>query len=288
MTGLLLAAVAAVGVYLLMVPGRPPRTDRAPVGAALSQRARSLLTQAGLDDVSPLQFVLASMLVGGAAMLPAVALFGPGIAAVLIGAAAAATPAAAWRRRREATRRAARESWPRLIEELRVLTGSAGRSIPQALIDVGLHGPDELRPAFRAAQREWALTTDFPRMISVLKERLADPTADAACETLLVAAEVGGDVDRRLAALAEDRRQDLLGRKEAHAKQAGARLARWFVVVVPAGMAFAGLSVGDGRAAYRTPQGQLFVVVGVALVAVCWWWASRVMRLPEPDRVFDA
>ena len=288
MTGLLLAALAAIGVHLLVVPGRPSRPDRSSVASRVGRRARSLLAQAGLDDVSPQQFVVASALVGAAAMLPAVALFGPGFAAVLIGAAAAAAPAAAWRRRREAARRAARESWPRLIEELRVMTGSAGRSIPQALIDVGLNGPDELRPAFRAAQREWALTTDFPRMISVLKERLADPTADAACETLLVAAEVGGDIDRRLAALAEDRRRDLLGRKEAHAKQAGARFARWFVVLVPAGMALAGLSVGDGRAAYRTPQGQLFVAVGVAMVVVCWWWASRVMRLPEPDRVFDA
>ncbi len=288
MTGLLLAALAAGGVHLLVMPGRPPAPDRESGAARLGRRSRSLLAQAGLDDVSPQQFVLASALVGVVAALAAITLFGPGLAAALIGAAAAALPAAAWRRRREAARRAARESWPRLIEELRVLTGSAGRSIPQALIDVGLHGPEELRPAFRAAQREWVLTTDFPRMISVLKDRLADPTADAACETLLVAAEVGGDVDRRLAALAEDRRQDLLGRKEAHAKQAGARLARWFVVVVPAGMAIAGLSVGDGRAAYRTPQGQLFVAVGVAMVVACWWWASRVMRLPEPERVFDA
>ena len=287
MTGLLLAALAAVGVHLLVVPGRPPKPDRPSAAGVLARRARALLAQAGLDDVSPQQFVAASLVVGAAATVPAVALFGPGFAALIIGLGAAAAPAAAWRRRREAARRAARESWPRLIEELRVMTGSAGRSIPQALIDVGLNGPAELRPAFRAAQREWALTTDFPRMISVLKERLADPTADAACETLLVAAEVGGDVDRRLAALAEDRRHDLLGRKEAHAKQAGARFARWFVVLVPAGMAFAGLSVGDGRAAYRTPQGQLFVAVGVAMVAACWWWASRVMHLPEPERVFD-
>ena len=174
-----------------------------------------------------------------------------------------------------------------MIEEIRVLVGSGGRSIPQALIDVGLRGPDELQPAFRAAQREWALTTDFERTVRVLKHRLADPTADAACETLLVAAEVGGDVDRRLRALAEDRRQDLLGRKEARSRQAGARLARTFVVVVPAGMALAGLSVGDGGAAYRSATGQLLVGIGIALVVVCWAWAGRVMRLPEPRRVLD-
>lgn len=286
MTGLLLAAVAALGVYLIVMPSQRAVDARA-VSDGVARRARALLDQAGLDDVSPSQFLAASFVVGMAAFVPAVAIFGPGAAALLIAASVACLPAAAWRRRREAARRAARESWPRLIEELRVLTGSAGRSIPQALIDVGLNGPAELRPAFRAAQREWALTTDFARTVAVLKERLADPTADAACETLLIAAEVGGDIDRRLAALAEDRRQDLLGRKEAAAKQAGVRLARWFVVLVPAGMAFAGLSVGEGRDAYRTPQGQLLVAAGVAMVVACWIWASRVMRLPEPDRVFD-
>ena len=168
-----------------------------------------------------------------------------------------------------------------------MLTGSVGRSIPQALLEVGLRGPEELRPAFHAAQREWSLTTDLERTISVLKEQLADPTADAACETLLVAAEVGGDIDSRLAALAEDRRQDLAGRREAEARQSGARFARAFVILVPAGMAIAGLSVGDGRAAYRTPQGQLLVAVGLGMVAACWWWAGRVMHLPEAERVFD-
>lgn len=286
MSALLFAALAALGVYLLFTARRPSVRGQGFRPADLERRLRSLLDQAGLDGVTPGQFVLASATVGATAMVPAAVVFGPGAAMCLVGLAATAVPTAAWRARRDAARRAAREAWPRLIEELRVLTTSAGRSIPQALIDVGLNGPEALRPAFRAAQREWALTTDFERTVEVLKDRLADPTADATCETLLVAAEVGGDLDRRLSALAEDRRQDLLGRKEAVAKQAGARLARAFVILVPAGMAFAGLSVGDGRAAYRTPQGQLFVVLGLSLVAGCWLWAGRIMRLPEPDRVF--
>src|SRR6185436_1637157 len=104
--------------------------------------------------------------------------------------------------------------------------------------------------------------------VTLLKNALADPTADATCETLLVAYEVGGsDLDRRLAALAEDRTLDLQGRKDARAKQAGVRFARRFVLVVPLGMTLAGLSIGTGRQAYQTPLGQLLVVVGLAFVA---------------------
>lgn len=285
---LLLAGSAAWGVHLLVTPARSgARGGTSSVVRRLPRAVRRAMDESGLEDASAAQFAVASLLVGAAAGLPAAAVFGVGAPAAAVALAASLTPAAAWRRQREQRRRAAREAWPQLIEEIRVLTGSGGRSIPQALLDVGLRGPDEMRGAFRAAQREWVLSTDFERTVAVLKDRLADATADAACETLLVAAEVGGDVDSRLRALAEDRRQDLLGRKEARARQAGARLARLFVVVVPSGMALAGLNVGDGAAAYRSPQGQALVVIGVALVVVCWIWASRVMRLPEPERVLD-
>ncbi|MDQ4145448.1 MAG: type II secretion system protein F, partial [Actinomycetota bacterium] len=97
---------------------------------------------------------------------------------------------------------------------------------PQALFEVGRRAPEELRHAFAAGEREWLISTDFARTVAVLKERLADATADAALETLLVAHQVGGaDLDHRLAALVEDRIQDLQGRKDALAKQAGVRFA---------------------------------------------------------------
>ena len=60
-----------------------------------------------------------------------------------------------------------------------------------------------------------------------------------------------------------------------------------FVILVPAGMAVAGLNVGPGREAYQTPGGQIAVATGIAMVAACWWWAARLMRLPVDERVFD-
>ena len=143
-------------------------------------------------------------------------------------------------------------------------------------------------PAFDAAHREWLISTDFERTLTVLKAGLADPTADATCETLLVAHTVGGsDLDRRLEALVEDRIQDTQGRKDARAKQAGARFARRFVVFAPFGMALAGMSVGNGRHAYQSATGQTLTLFAVLLVAGCWLWAGRILRLPEEERVFD-
>jgi tight adherence protein B len=214
--------------------------------------------------------------------------FGAAVPALAVAAAVASTPAVGLRSRRRARRAAAQEAWPRMIEEVRIQTGSLGRSVPQALLEVGRRGPPELRPDFEAAAREWLVSTDFARTVAVLKDRLADPTADATCETLLVAHEVGGsDLDARLRRLAEDRVHDVQARRDARAEQAGARFARAFVLVVPLGMAAAGASLGEGREAYRTGAGQVAVLVALALVGACWAWAGAIMRLPEPERVFD-
>ena len=292
MTTNVLAAIAAIlaasGGYLLYssLGGTRGRGGSTP-HRSRCERFGDWANQAGLDGVRPAELasaVIALFVVGG---LAAYALFGGVLAAAATGAALATSPLATYRARRRARLAQAAEAWPRILEELRLQIGALGRSVPQALFEVGRRVPGEWRPAFAASEREWLLTTDFSRTAAILKERLSDPTADAVCETLLVAHEVGGsDVDGRLADLIEDRVLDLQGRKDARSRQAGLRFARRFVLIVPVGMAVAGLAIGTGRSAYESPGGQLAVVVAVIAVAACWLWSARLMRLPEEPRVF--
>jgi tight adherence protein B len=290
---LAVALVGAYGVFLLYTAvvfrwnGLGVGSSRIRTGAGPQARAEQWLAQAGLEGVGPTEFlgVMTVLFVVGAGVT--FAALGAFLPALAVGGFAATYPAASYRARRQQRRMRAAESWPRMIEEIALLTGSLGRSVPQALFEVGRGSPEEMRPAFAAAQRQWLLSTDFGRSVAVLKAGLADATADAACETLLVAHEVGGtDVQRRLAALVDDRIADLQGRKDARARQAGARFARRFVLFVPVGMALVGLSIGGGRDAYRTATGQLAAVAAVAMVIACWLWSGRIMRLPEEERVF--
>lgn len=293
MIELLLAAVAAYGVHLLysavvlqwkgLAPG--PKEDHS--GEHRQHRLSDWLVQAGLEEVRPNEFVAVTLALAALGGVLAYALFAAPLPALAVALFAASFPPASYRAKRRARRALAQESWPRMIEELRILTGSLGRSVPQALFEVGRRAPKEMHSAFEAAHREWLITTDFSRTVGVLKARLADPTADATCETLLVAHDLGGaDLDRRLVALIDDRIQDVQGRKDARAKQAGVRFARRFVLVVPVGMALAGMSVGNGRAAYATAGGQIAVAVGIACVVLCWVWAGSILRIPEEQRVF--
>ena len=291
---LMVASTAAYGAHLLWTSltmgwsglGPGPRANRSRLGG---RSLHDWLQQAGLDEVQPTQFLFVTAAIGLSALIVTFGLFGAAMPALVVGVFAATAPAASLRRRRQVRRERAQEAWPRIIEEIRILTTSVGRSVPQALFDAGHRAPDELQSAFDAAHREWLITTDFARTIAILKTRLADPTADSACETLLVAHEVGGaDLDRRLEALAEDRIQDLQGRRDARAQQAGVRFARNFVLIVPFGMALAGMSVGNGKAAYQEPGAQVIVAAAVLLVVACWVWSGRIMRLPEEERVLNS
>jgi tight adherence protein B len=288
----LLALVAAYGVFLLYtaLAFRWTGVGVSPSAFGGTRRRRKLedfLVQAGLENVRVVEFVAVEVVLFLVASAFGWAVYGGAVVPLAVGFAAATVPVASARSRRRARRELAREAWPRMIEEIRMQAVSLGRSIPQALLSVGMRGPEEMRPAFAAAQREWLISTDFGRTLDVLKAQLADPTADAVCETLLIAHEVGGtDVDRRLRALIDDRVQDLQGRKDARSKQAGVRFARLFVLIVPLGMAFAGLAIGDGRAAYASARGQMMILVAFGLMGLCWVWAGHLLKLPEEQRVF--
>jgi tight adherence protein B len=285
------ALLAAAGAYLIYTSvafewrGRGPSVDGRPRPPRF--RVRAWLDEAGAGEVAARELVVVLALMGAVGAAGAYALFGGWLAPLVAGIALAAAPVSVFRARRRQRLRSAAEAWPRLLEELRLRTGSLGQSIPQALFEAGRRVPPEWRQAFAAAEREWLLTTDFPRTAALLKERLADPTVDAVCETLVVAHEVGGpDLDTRLAELIEDRVIDLQARKDAASRQAGVRFARRFVLLVPLGMALAGLSIGSGRSAYGTAGGQVAVAAALLAVAACWAWSGRLMRVPDEPRVF--
>lgn len=294
MIPLLLAFVGAYGVHLLYTSKafdwnglQPGPQVEAKQKKSSTTSASSFISKWGLGDLNPAALVGAMLVVAFLGFAVGLLLFGTPIPAILLGAFAAVSPVGVARVRHERLVESAHHAWPAIIEEIRLLTGTLGRSIPQATFEVGLRSHEGLRPAFEAAHREWLISTDFGRSLEVLKRQLGHNTADVVAETLLTAHELGGgEVGNRLGALAADRVTDQRHRRDAHARQAGVRFARWFTLIVPLGMATTGLSIGDGREAYGTPIGQALVVVALILVLVCWLWAGRIMALPKEDRVF--
>ncbi|MEX0868598.1 MAG: hypothetical protein WD011_02905 [Nitriliruptoraceae bacterium] len=287
---LILALLAGIGAYLCV--SRPAaavrRLARRPAWVSrLISDLRDTIVQAGFPRVRAWQVILVIAGCCSVAAFVGHAVYGGTATTVVMAGGGAMVPVLIVRGRRDRRREQARDAWPALLESIRVGVSSLGQSIPIALIAAGERAPASLRPAFGAAAREWQVSTDFRRMLHVWRAHLADPTADTISETLLVAHEVGGaTIDGRLRQLIDDRLRDVHARKDARARQSGVRFARAFVLAVPFGMALVGLLIGDGRAAYAAPTGQVVVVSALVLLAGCWVWASRLLVLPVERRVF--
>ncbi|WP_420623944.1 type II secretion system F family protein [Candidatus Poriferisodalis sp.] len=283
MTGLVFAIAGALGVWLLAT--KAGDVPLAPRWLPKMVRPARLASRRSSDHL--LRSVLGAVAAAVAGWTGAWILFGGLVAPALVAAFGAAIPPSAASRRRLHRVASARQAWPRLLAEIRVLVANRGLSIPSALFAAGAQAPTEMRAAFSEAARTWALSTDFEASLRALKTWLADPTADAICETLLAAHQIGGvRLDTRLRALAEAAHAEAAAREDARAKQAGARFARSFVAVVPAFMAVIGLSIGRGRQAYEASDGQLLVALSVLAVVGCWLWAGRIMAVPLRKRVF--
>ncbi|MFT7474280.1 MAG: tight adherence protein B [Verrucomicrobiales bacterium] len=290
MTAIVLSLVAAYGVHLIYSAAVFGWTgiQPGPIAPARRQdRIGAVIRGLGLGEFDPRALVAAVLVLSLTGFAFGTLLFGGLAPAILIGFFAATTPIGVARLRHERVTNHAHQAWPAIIEEIRLLTGTLGRSIPQATFEVGRRSHDGLRGAFEAAHREWLISTDFARSLEVLKSQLSHHTADIVAETLLTAHELGGgEVGNRLGALAQDRMTDQQHRRDAVARQAGVRFARWFTLIVPAGMALTGLSIGRGREAYGTTLGQMFVAVALLMIVACWVWAGRIMRMPTEERVF--
>ena len=177
----LVAVAGAYGVFLLYTAALGDAGRRGKSSTPWSRRRRSArdwLTQAGLAEVRPLEFVLVVGVFGIVGAAIGLVLFAGILPAAVLGAFVATSPVAWYRAQRARRMAESQDAWPRMIEELRLLTGSLGRSVPQALFEVGRGASKELRAGFAAAQREWLLSTDFERALKVLKAALADDTAD--------------------------------------------------------------------------------------------------------------
>jgi tight adherence protein B len=159
-------------------------------------------------------------------------------------------------------------------------------ALPEALSQLAIRGPEELRPAFAAFGEDYRTTGRFHDCLDRLKERLADPVGDRLVESLRIAREVGGsDLGRLLRTLSTFLREDARTRAELETRQGwtvnAARLACAAPWVVLAMMSFQ----RDSLRAYSSPAGVAVLLVGAAVTLVAYRLMVRIGRLPQEERV---
>jgi tight adherence protein B len=283
--GVLVGLGVGIGLMLVwsafFVPrGRSPKR----VGRG---RVDALLARAGLGHVAAPAFVTLCFGSGAPTALVVQLVSHTAPVAVLFGAMGAFLPVGVVSSRARRRQRDFAEVWPEAVDNL-VSAVRAGLSLPDALAQLAIRGPEPLRPSFAAFALDYQVTGRFGECLDRLKDRLADPVGDRVVEGLRIAREVGGgELGRLLRNLSGYLRDEARTRSEMEARQAwtvnGARLAvaaPWLVLLM---MSFQSSVIRR----YASPAGT--VVLGFAAVTcvVAYRLMRRIGRLPAERRILS-
>lgn len=286
MIGVGVGLVLGIGLFCIWWSFWPRLESAAlPRKAGLFTRLSDELAQAGYEAVTPrsllgvciIAFVMIFLVFEATTRVMPVSL--------CFAAMASYAPMLLVRMRARKRRAVMRELWPDVVDNI----GSAvraGLALPEALSQLTIRGPEELRPAFAAFAEDYRASGRFQECLDRLKERLSDPVGDRLIESLRIAREVGGsDLGRLLRTLSGFLREDARTRAELETRQGWTINAARLAVAAP-WIVLAMLSTRpDSLQAYSKPAGVLVLAIGAALSFVAYRVMVRVGRLPEEGRV---
>jgi tight adherence protein B len=220
---------------------------------------------------------VAFVVVGGVSRTASIATAFAGFAAYL--------PVGLVRRRQRQRTTELRAVWPDVVDNLASAV-RAGMALPEAVAQLAIRGPDQLRPVFHGFAADYRATGRFGDCLDRLKATLGDPVADRIVESLRIAREVGGsDLGRLLRTLSMFLREDARTRAELQTRQgwtvAAARLALaapWLVLGI---LALRPQTVS----AYDTSAGVAILVVGGVVSLAAYRLMLHIGRLPDDPRV---
>lgn len=282
--GSVLGLTFGIGVLLIWRSG-PRRPPARPRPATRPDRMAELLAQAGYGSIRPRQLYLvcAASAVAVAALVALVSRTGS--LAVAFACFGGYAPIALVKARRRQRTVELRDLWPDVVDNLASAV-RAGLSLPEAVAQIGVRGPEQMREPFRAFGVDYRASGRFGECLDRLKAALADPVADRIVESLRVAREVGGsDLGRLLRTLSQFLREDARTRAELETRQGwtvnAARLALsapWVVLGL--------LSLRpETVVAYDTATGMLVLLVGGGVSLAAYRLMVRIARLPDDERV---
>jgi len=266
----------AVGLVLSQVIAASGRRSRRIGG-------RSVV--AGLD-VTPVQFWATVLGAAGATFLTLLAITELVVVSLVPALVVATLPKAYFVKKRSARLARVQESWPDGLRDI-LSSVRSGASLPTAINNLAAFGPEPLREAFQGFD-VYSRSLGVVPALELVKDDLADPTADRVIEVLILAHERGGSVvPTILSELAEATTKDLWTleqiRTEALEQKINSRVVfilPWIVLIAMTARS------GAFREFYSSSAGVLVVLIGGVMSLVGVAIASKLGSQPPEPRVF--
>jgi tight adherence protein B len=270
-----LVSAIAVGLIAATVAGKQWETR----GRARGARPSGV-------DVTPFQYAVVLIATAVATYLVVYALTGLVLVAVVPAVVVAMLPRAYLNRRRARRLAAVREAWP---DGLRDILSSirSGASLPAAVENVALFGPEPLRDALHGFG-VYARSLGVTRALEMVRDDLADPTSDRVIEVLVLAYERGGAVVTEiLGDLADATTRDGWLTEQIRTESLEQKINARVVFVLP-WIVLVAMTARPGpfRDFYSSSAGVLVALIGGALSLIGIAISTRLGAQPAEQRVF--
>jgi len=268
----LTATAAGLAAHLIATRERAPRHEN-----------RDSLP--GLDVSSP-QFW--ATVIGAAALTFFVvfALTGLVVGSLVPSLVVATLPKAYFVRKRAQRLARVQEAWPDGLRDL-LSSVRSGASLPTAIENLAAFGPEPLREVFQGFD-VYSRSLGVVPTLELVKDDLAEPTADRILEVLILAYERGGSVvPEILNDLAEATTRDLWTLEQVRTEALEQKINSRVVFVLP-WLVLVAMTARSGafRDFYSTPAGLLVVALGGVMSLIGVAVASRLGAQPGEPRVF--
>lgn len=265
----------ACGLVALLLLGRERR----------ARRVRPRASLPGLD-VSTAQFWATVVAAAGVTFFVVYALTELVVVSLVPAVVVATLPRAYYQRTRAQRLARVQEAWPDGLRDI-LSSVRSGSALPSAIEHLASFGPEPLREAFQGFD-VYSRSLGVVPALELVKQDLADPTADRVIEVLILAHERGGAVvPAILEDLAEATTKDMWTMEQVRSEALEQKINSRVVFVLP-WLVLVAMTARSGafREFYSSPAGLLVVGIGGVMSLVGIAVTSRLGAQQAEPRVF--
>lgn len=187
-----------------------------------------------------------------------------------------------WRQIRRRRTLELAESWPGYLEQTRAKMLASSRSLPYVIFEQNSIASPFLSELIQHGRREFENSGSLEKALKTIwlaadNEEATSYVCNALCTTL---GSTSSQIENQLSAISGTVRSRNELKQETNSRLAGVRTARIFILIIPAGMALAGLSFAGSIKPFLTTASIWQILAALLVLSICWYWSSRLMRFP--------
>lgn len=171
--------------------------------------------------------------------------------------------------------------WPTFLDQLRSSMLSSQRALPYVMYDNPACGSPFLTDLINIGKREFETSGNLESSLKQIWRHAADQTTSQVCASLInTNGATSSQIQHQLSDIASALKTQQILIAEAESKLAGVKIARLFVLLIPTGMALAGVAFAGSFSPFYTRASLIQISIAAFVLGICWQLSNRLMQFP--------